>query len=87
MGFDPNFFSAYPNSAFGYYRGEVQYGGSGGQVYGQGKGYGPTMAGNTAFAQGQGPGPGTSDWHPSIMYLFVFIFAEMIVFGIISKHL
>jgi len=28
-----------------------------------------------------------SDWDPSILYLFVFVIAEMIVFGWISRTL
>jgi hypothetical protein len=48
------------------------------------------MAGNGQFAQGQGVpvGPsGTSTWTPTILYLFVLVFAEMFVFGILSRHI
>ena len=34
------------------------------------------------------PGPaGAAGWEPTILYLFVFIIAEMIVFGFISRAL
>lgn len=87
MGFAQNFTSSLPSSSFGYYRGVVEWGGSGGQTHGPG-GSGPTVAGNNAFAQGQGPASGaTTGWEPSIMYLLVFVFLEMIVFGILARHL
>lgn len=64
----------------GYYHGTPYYGGSG-------SGYGVKMAGTGSYAQGQGPLPGTSgSWSPTIMYLFVLVIAEMVVFSILSKH-
>jgi hypothetical protein len=71
----------YPPSSFGYYRGSPQAGGTG-------SGMGVSMAGNTSYAAGQGPSAGSnSGWHPSILYMFVLIIAEMFVFAFISKHL
>lgn len=83
MGFAQNFTASAPSSSFGYYRGTVEWGGS---SAGPG-GSGPNMAGNSAFAQGQGPTGGTGAWEPSIMYLLVFVFLEMVVFGILARHL
>lgn len=50
---------------------------------------GDEMAESTStLAQGlgtvQGPGGG---WHPTILYLFVLILAEMFVFGVIARLL
>lgn len=47
------------------------------------------MAGSTSYAAGQGAAAGSSGsgWHPSILYMFVLIIAEMFVFAFISKHL
>lgn len=50
---------------------------------------GDQMAASTSdLAQGlgtvQGPGGG---WHPTVLYLFVLILAEMFVFGIIARVL
>jgi hypothetical protein len=35
---------------------------------------------------GQGA-PGASGWTPTITYLIIFVLAEMVVFGFISRHL
>jgi len=49
------------------------------------------MAANTqgvgVMSQGQGGGTGPGGWHPTILYLGVFIIAEMVVFAFISKLL
>lgn len=79
MGFAQNYEVSAPSPSYGYYRGTPYYQGSG-------SGMGQNVAGANAYAAGQGGG-GTTDWHPSILYLFVFIFAEMIVFGILSRHI
>ena len=71
----------YPPSSWGYYRGAPMAGG-------QGSGQGVTMAGTNSYAAGQGPAAGSqSGWHPTILYMFVLILAEMAVFAWISKHL
>ena len=38
------------------------------------------------LSQGQGA-PGASGWTPTITYLVVLIIAEMVVFGVIARHL
>ena len=38
------------------------------------------------LTRGQGA-PGSSGWQPTVVYLFLLIIAEMIVFGFISKAL
>lgn len=75
--------NAYPSPSFGYYRGNPLYGGYGSNM-------GVHMAGNNVFAAGQGPVDGKnagSSWTPTIMYLFVLIIAEMVVFGILGRHI
>ena len=70
------------NSAQGYWRGggsEIPLAG------GQGSGMGPKNQGFGFFSQGQGPT--AIGWEPTILYLFVFIVAEMIAFGFISRAL
>jgi|HubBroStandDraft_6_1064221.scaffolds.fasta_scaffold6296208_1 hypothetical protein len=79
MGFSQDFISAMPPASYGYYRAMPYWGGDG-------SGKGPTVAGNNAFAQGQGP-QGSTSWEPSVLYLVVFVFVEMIVFGILARHL
>jgi hypothetical protein len=71
------YFSA-PTSSFGYYRGTPLYGGSG-------SGMGPVMAGTGIFSAGQG-NAGSTGWTPTILYMFVLIVVEMIVFGILARH-
>lgn len=74
-----------PTSSFGYYRGT---GGDGPFWQGQGSGMG--MAANTqgvgVLSQGQGP-QGAAGWHPTVLYLGVFIIAEMVLFAFLSKML
>lgn len=47
------------------------------------------MSGNNQFAQGQGAVGGAQNtaWTPTILYLFVLIFAEMFVFAFLSRHI
>jgi hypothetical protein len=78
MGFSKDF--SYPTSSYGYYRGPSVWGGSGAGEKGS------NVSGASQFAQGQGPGA-TSGWEPHILYLLVFVFVEMIIFGILAKHL
>jgi hypothetical protein len=79
MGFSKDF--AYPTASYGYYRGPSIYGGEGAGKAGQ------NVSGSTQFAQGQGAGGQASGWEPSILYLLIFVFVEMIVFGILAKKL
>lgn len=76
---------SYPSSSFGYTAGnQFQYGG-GAQ---SGGGYGNQMAGKGIFAQGNGPTAGeATGWTPTILYMFVLVIGEMIVFGILSRKL
>lgn len=77
-------YASYPNPAFGYFRGT---GSEGPLAGGQGSNMGPKLQGMGIFSQGQGaPGSG-SGWDPTIVYLFLLILAEMIVFGFISRML
>lgn len=72
-------FASYPSSSFGYYRGTPYYGG-------YGSGQGPSVQGTGQFAQGSGPVNNTSQWNPTILYMFALIIAEMVVFGILARH-
>ncbi len=72
-----------PSSAFGYWRG----GGSEMPLaQGQGSQMGPKNQGVGFFSQGQGPVKAIG-WEPTVLYLFVLIVAEMVVFGLISRAL
>ena len=68
-----------PNQAQGYY---VGYGP---QAGGSGSGMGQAMAGNGQLSQGVTIGG--QNWHPTILYLFALIVAEMAVFGFVGKML
>lgn len=68
------------NQAHGYYTGSPLAGG-------QGSGQGKAMAGRGQFASGNGITLAGQDWHPTILYLFVLIVVEMVVFGWISNLL
>jgi hypothetical protein len=68
-----------PSSSFGYYRGNVVYGGDTGTQ-------GVNMAGTGVFSAGQGNQSGNmSGWTPTILYLFLLILAEMFVFAFIAR--
>lgn len=71
-----------PTASYGYYRGSPLY-------MGQGSNQGANVSGNGIFSPGQGSGTESqgSAWTPTIMYLFVLIIAEMIMFGIIGRHI
>lgn len=69
-----------PNQAHGYYAGSPLAGGSG-------SGMGQAMAGPGQFAAGQGVTIGGATWHPTILYLFALIVAEMAVFGLVGNLL
>lgn len=79
MGFSKDF--SYPSSSFGYYRGPSIYQGEGAGKAGQ------NVSGQSQFAQGQGVQGGSSTWEPSILYLLIFVFVEMVIFGILAKKL
>jgi hypothetical protein len=74
-----NINSAYPTSSFGYYRGTPLAGG-------QGSGMGPKMAGVGVFSAGSGISAGTSNWNPTILYMFALIIVEMVVFGFLARQ-
>ena len=73
-------YASYPNPAFGYYRGLPE----GPLAGGQGSNMGVKMQGLGFLSAGQGKPSNGAGWDPSIVYLFLLIIAEMIVFGIIS---
>ena len=39
------------------------------------------------LSQGQGAGSGGVSWEPTVIYLLLFILAEMVIFGFISRML
>jgi hypothetical protein len=45
------------------------------------------MAGNGVFSAGSGISAGTSNWNPTILYMFALIILEMVVFGFLAKHI
>ena len=69
------------NQAQGYY---VGYGPLAG---GSGSGMGQANMGAGQLAQGNSVQIGGQSWHPTILYLFAFIVAEMVAFGFIGKLL
>jgi hypothetical protein len=76
-------FYSRPSSSLGYWRG---VGSEGPLAGGQGSMAGPKVQGLGTFMQGQGPS-GSMGWEPTILYLFVLVIAEMMVFGFISRAL
>lgn len=72
-----------PTSSFGYYRGGFA---DGPFWQGQGSNMGANTQGVGVLSQGQGP-QGAGGWHPTVLYLGVFVLAEMIVFAFLSKML
>lgn len=76
---------ARPSSAFGYWRG---VGSDGPLAYGQGSNYGQASQGAGMFPQGYGgPAPAAGGWHPTVIYLILFVIAEMIIFKWVGKVL
>jgi X-X-X-Leu-X-X-Gly heptad repeat protein len=70
-----------PNQALGYDRAALHLGG-------MGSGMGQATAGTSQLAQGiGGVTVAGQTWHPTILYLFVLILAEMIVFGFVGRLL
>lgn len=70
---------SYPSSSFGYYRGTPYY-------QGEGSGQGGLVAGQGVFSAGQGAAQGTG-WSPTILYLFVFLLAECVIFAMIGRNI
>ncbi len=76
---------ARPSPSFGYWRGGMS---DGPLAYNQGsRHYGQANSGAGMFMEGQGPAGGDAAWGPTIIYLFVFVIAEMIAFKILGKVL
>ena len=69
-----------PTSTFGYYRGTPYNQGSG-------SGMGQAVNGMGILPQGQGSQDQGTGWSPTILYLFVLILAEMVIFGFIARHI
>jgi hypothetical protein len=69
------------NQSQGYY---VGYGPVSG---GSGSGMGQAVNGIGALAQGNGVNIGGSQWHPTVLYLFVLVLVEMAVFGFVGRLL
>jgi len=70
-----------PNQALGYDR-DARHLGS------MGSGMGQAQAGTSQLATGiGGVTVAGQSWHPTIIYLFALILAEMIVFGFVSRLL
>lgn len=67
----------YFGSSTGYYRGTPY-------AHGEGSNQGQAMSGEGTFAQGTGPLP-MKGWHPTVLYLFILVLAEMAVFGFLAK--
>ncbi len=77
-------FAARPSSSFGYWRG----GGSELPLTrGQGSGYGQANSGAGLFPQGSGPADSGSTWHPTVLYLLLFVAAEIVAFGLLARVL
>jgi hypothetical protein len=72
-------YGIFPAGSQGYYRGTPVYGG-------QGAGTGQNVAGKGHFSQGVGPSQGTG-WSPTILYMFILIIVEMVIFGFISRKI
>lgn len=68
-----------PNQATGYDRAARHLGKLGEEA----------MADTSTLAQGLGSvqAPGAGGWHPTVLYLFALVLAEMFVFGLIARLL
>jgi len=70
-----------PNQALGYDRAALHLGG-------MGSGMGQATAGTSQLAQGIGGiTVAGNTWHPTILYLFALVIAEMIIFGFLGQLL
>ena len=86
MRFDtPGQYASRPSAAFGYWRGGMS---DGPLAYNQGsRAYGQANSGVCIFPQGSGQAnPGTA-WQPTVIYLLVFVVAEMAFFKLLGKAL
>ena len=63
------------------------YVGSGPLSGGSGSGTGQAVSGAGTLAQGNGVQIAGSQWHPTILYLFALIVAEMVIFGFVGRML
>ncbi len=78
-------FAARPSSSFGYWRGGMS---DGPLAYNQGSyHYGQANSGAGMFPQGSGPVDGGGGWHPTVIWMLVFVAVEMIVFKLLEKAL
>ncbi len=74
-----------PCSSFGYYRGSPDTVASPQSLLNGGV---TTM--QNVFTQGTGasaPGGSAGGWHPTVLYMFLLILAEMFVFAWVSRHI
>ena len=76
--------SSYPSSAFGYWRGGMS---DGPLAQGQGSGRGQANSGAGIFPQGSGGTSTGGAWHPTVVYLLIFVAAEIVAFGFLAKAL
>ena len=75
--------TARPSSSTGYWRG----GGSESPLaYGQGSGYGQPVQGIGILPPGSGAQGGTG-WTPTVVYLLLFVLAEMVIFKCLEAAL
>ncbi len=78
-------FAARPSSSFGYWRGGFSDGplaqNQGSRVYGQ------ANSGAGIFPQGSGPVDSGAGWHPTVIYLLVFVAVEIVAFGLLGRVL
>ena len=75
---------ARPSSSFGYWRGGMS---DGPLTQGQGSGYGPVQQGAGILPPGSGDPAASTGWTPTLTYLFVFIVAEILAFGLLGRVL
>jgi hypothetical protein len=76
--------SAYPTASFGYWRGGMS---DGPLTQGQGSKMGQADSGAGYFRQGDGPQGGGGAWHPTVVYLLIFVAAEIVAFGLLARAL
>lgn len=61
------------------------YAGYGPQAGGSGSGMGQANVGAGELAPGTSVNIAGSSWHPTILYLFALIIAEMVIFGLVGR--
>lgn len=47
----------------------------------------PMTAVQSPSASGPGAGPGPGGWHPTILYMLALVITEIVLVGILSRHL